>query len=156
MSLIIDVIKKNLLISILVVIGTVLTVALMLGGTFTSELSVKSVSPQQGQTETLYQTDPEIITFSEPIDSKTAKISISPNIKFAIKTDTTPDGGGRLIIFPIPWWNYDTPYLITVNKSLTGTGGTKLKNDFIFSFSLIFPKTEDLPAQPGPPANGQY
>ena len=150
MYFLIDLIRRNLLIFVFLLIGTILTIILMISGTFNKELVLQKTSPQQGQTETIYNTDPVVFYFSESIDQKTIQISISPPIKFNFKTETNQEGG-TISINPIPWWNFDTNYTIVVSKNLKGTTGSRLKQDFTFTFSLTFPKTENLPAQPGPP-----
>lgn len=152
MLFIINLIKRNPVISLFVLIGIILTIVLMATTVFKKELVLTKTSPFAGsKIETVYQTDPVVLYFSEPLDEETVRINVFPETKFNFKVDSS-GSEGSISINPIPWWNYDTNYTVTVDKSLRSSSGAALKDNVIFSFSLVFPKTqENIPDQPGPP-----
>lgn len=125
----------------------------MLGGTFNKELVFSKTSLSSGETEILDNATPVVFYFSEEIDPKTIDIKISPSVKFISKAEIE-NGQGTLSVSPLPWWEYKTPYTITIDKKLMGKQGGRLKNDISFSFSLVFPNNNPtLFQQPGPGPN---
>lgn len=153
MVFLIDLIKRNLIIFSFLLIGIILTIALMLGGALNKELGFSKTSLSSGQTEMLDQAIPVVFYFSEEIDPKTIDIKISPSVKFISKTGFE-NSLGTLSVNPLPWWEYKTSYTITIDKKLTGKQGGRLKNDISFSFSLVFPNNNPtLFQQPGPGPN---
>jgi hypothetical protein len=148
---VISIIKNNLLVFLFITVGIILTIILMFSGALQKELLLVRTNTPQGIKETIYQSNPVVFYFSKEIDPKTIKIKTFPEIKIITKT-SLQDGLGSITISPVPWWRYDTDYTITIDRSLSGKGGEKLKNDISFSFTLVFPKSEkDIPEQPGPP-----
>ncbi len=151
MQLLINFIKNNLLLSVFILIGIILTIVLVASEAFNRELILSSTSFSDGSTVITTDTNtPIVFFFPEEINAKTVRISISPKTNFNFSTQKNQTGAA-LTIVPNPWWDFDKRYTITIDKNLTSVGWAKLKKDIVFSFSLKFPPEDQLPPQPGPP-----
>ncbi len=144
----INIIKKNLFLSIFLGIAILLTIFLFFFEAFKKELILTNTIPLSGQT--VYDIDnrsPIICSFSEAVDEKTIKITSSPSLEFKFEVDNS---SFQIKIFPIPAWEYNENYKITIDKNLSSLTGARLKKDLIFNFLIKFPPLEELPPPVGP------
>jgi hypothetical protein len=150
MFLFINIVKKNLLLSLFVFVAIVITIVLVVSGSIKKELLlVKTVPPSNTPLLTLDSHVPIFFYFSDKIDKKTVDVSVSPNIK--IITDVQSDGENNVLkIIPSSAWEYNTQYSLTIKESLSSQDGKKLTGDVVFLFLIDFPKAEDMPPLVGP------
>jgi hypothetical protein len=158
MFFLINLIKKNLLLSVFVFIAVVLTIVLFFSDVFKKELLLTRTSPaSQGVVVSLDSRTPILFYFSEPIDKTSIKVSIYPKTGFITQTVNT-EKEGYIEVLPDPWWDFNKNYTITIDKSLRSANKSFLKEPIVFSFSLT-PPTElnsDQPIGPEPPPHLKY
>jgi len=100
---------------------------------------LESTFPNEGKNEIVIPNFAIHFTFTKPIDLTNTAIKISPIVDFEISIDKT---GKTLYLNPVPSWEFDTEYQITVNTS--SKDGQLLVSPIEYSFEPVHITTSEL------------
>lgn len=145
---IIEIIKKNLILSIFVAVAILLTILLFfIEPVFQKNALLRTSFPSGTTLSTINPTNEIVFFFSNQINEKSLDIKIIP--EEAIVSHVASEGEPSITIKPRGWWKYNSPYTIAISSP-------DFKNDVTFSFSVTFPKQEELPPQTGEESGIDY
>jgi len=141
-------IKKNKILFLIVLLG-VITVAFLLVRRTQQEkpipiptpifFKLEQIFPNAGKQEIVIPNFAIHFTFSRPIDVSSTAVKIEPFMDFEISTNDTKK---TLFIMPVPEWEFNTEYKITI--STKSEDGQVLSSPVEYLFEPVYPTTSDL------------